>query len=116
MNRLRTLLLIVSLLGTAVLARTAPGGAAEEPRATGEPLTAWEWFQELQLPEPGAPRYFDFLLTPGVFDKARADLADLRLYDGQGREIPYALRVRRAQEEREPLPAKEFNRSTNADR
>ncbi len=43
---------------------------------------------------PDAAGRLDCLLGPEVFDKAREDLGDLRLIDGKGREIPYALRVR----------------------
>jgi hypothetical protein len=51
----------------------------------------------------------DFLLTPSVFDGARADLGDLRLYDAKGREIPYALRVRTPRQATQAVPATQFN-------
>src|SRR5215831_7227200 len=61
------------------------------PRESSESLTSWEWFEELQLPEAKQARYFDFLVTPSVFDKSRTDLGDLRLYDSRERVIPFAL-------------------------
>ena len=65
---------------------------AQAPGAP-EPLSAWPYFKELRTPA----RYsglLDFVLDRDVLDHARADQADLRLYDSAGREIPYVLRVR----------------------
>jgi hypothetical protein len=42
-------------------------------------------------------------------DKARADLADLRLFDANNREIPYAIRIRRDVDEKQGIPAQLFN-------
>ena len=50
------------------------------------------------------------VLPPSVFDAARVDLADLRLYDARLRDLPYALRVRSEVDTTEAVPAKEFNR------
>jgi hypothetical protein len=86
------------------------------PQEATEALTAWEWFQEVQLPERGSARYVDFLVTPSVFSKSRADLADLRLRDANDRDVPYALRVRREEREQRPLEARKFNESTKDDR
>jgi hypothetical protein len=100
----------------------APVGAAGKeapaaPRAAPETLTAWEWYADVRLPAADKPpRWADFLLTPGVLDKARPDQADLRLYDARGRTVPYALRIRRPRDEQQPLFAREFNRATNPDR
>ncbi len=70
--------------------------AGQEPPAH-EGLAHWQWYLELAAPQ-GAGR-MDCILTPAVFDKAREDLGDLRLIDGAGREIPYAIRVRRSRVE-----------------
>jgi hypothetical protein len=86
--------------------------AAAPPGA--ESLAAWEWCADVTAPAEERP-YADFVLTPGVFDGARPDLADLRLYGGD-REVPYALRVRHKQDVRQRLNAREFNRAVNADR
>lgn len=89
--------------------------AAEPAEAEPEALSAWEWYEEVTWDPAQSPRRVDFVLPPSVFDKARPDLADLRLYDSSGRVIPYALRVRRGRDEQEPLKAKEFNRVTHPD-
>jgi hypothetical protein len=81
----------------------------------GEALSGWAWFADVSAP-PGDSAYARLVLTPGVFDGARPDLSDLRLYDGRGRDVPYALRVRRKEEVRRPFAATEFNRTTNPDR
>jgi hypothetical protein len=57
----------------------------------------------------------DLLLNSSLFDRARPDLADLRLYDARGREVPHALRIRRSQDEQRRLAAREFNRVSNPD-
>ncbi len=81
----------------------------------GESLSGWEWFADVPA-APDNPTYAGFVLTPGVFDGARPDLSDLRLYDGHGRDVPYALRVRHKEDVRQPFKAAEFNRTTGADR
>src|SRR5207253_1166471 len=101
---------LLCLLGMKANAQE-PGAAAGVPRESSESLTSWEWFQELQLPEAKQARYFDFLVTPSVFDKCREDLGDLRLYDSRERVIPYALRVLRAENKQEALAARQFNQT-----
>jgi hypothetical protein len=66
-------------------------------------------------PEKGKPYSF-FVLTPSVFDKARPDLNDLRLYDAQGQETPYALRIRKREDVKQAMPGKMFNLVTHVDR
>jgi hypothetical protein len=123
MNRFSAAVLLTLLAAGALAADKDKGspaperGAKEAPRAAPEALSGWEWYEEVRLPAADKPpRWADFLLTPAVFDKSRPDQADLRLYDAGGRTVPYALRVRRAQDERQPLHAREFNRATNPDR
>jgi hypothetical protein len=90
---------------------------AKTAAATAESLSAWEFYADVQLPKwDQPPRGLDFVLTPGVLDKARPDLADLRLYDGKGKEVPYALRIRQSRDERQPVSAREFNRGTGPNR
>jgi hypothetical protein len=109
-------------LGLALALLTAGTAAAADkdkgaPRAAPESLSAWEWYAEVQLPAAEKPaRWADFVLTPGVLDKAQRDQADLRLFDAGGRTVPYALRVRRARDEQQQLSARQFNRATNPDR
>ena len=108
MRRRDTMALAVLLGLTAPLAAQAP--------ATGtEALSAWEWYADLPAPAAGAP-FADFVLPPAVFDGARADLADLRLYDAAHAEVPYALRIRHKEDVHQRLNATEFNRATNPDR
>lgn len=105
--------LLLALVAAAV--PDQPGPSA--PRPSTESLAAWQWFQEVRLPAwQDPPPWLDFVLPPSVFDKVRGDLGDLRLYDGKDREVPYALRVRRARDEQVQLAAREFNRSTAPDR
>jgi hypothetical protein len=115
--RLSAALVLAVLAAGAVSAADKDKGNKETPRAAPEALSGWEWYAEVRLPAADKPpRWADFLLTPAVFDKSRPDQADLRLYDAGGRTVPYALRVRRAQDEQQPLHAREFNRATNPDR
>jgi hypothetical protein len=116
MRRWKLIALVAAVAWAAVPVSRAQDARPGPPQDAGEPLTGWQWFEELRLPEPGKAPYFDFVVPPSVFEKAQIGLADLRLRDGQGREVPYALRTRRAEEQREPLQAKEFNRITNKDR
>jgi hypothetical protein len=86
------------------------------PRPAAEPLTAWEWCQPVELPgwkQP--PQWVDFIVTPSVFDHARSDLGDLRLFDAKEQEVPYALRIRRARDEQQQLSARAFNRGSGPD-
>jgi hypothetical protein len=76
-----------------------------------EALTAWEFFQEAAIEEAPDSPWLDFVLTPSVFGRARTDLADLRVYDGGGREVPYALRVRKPESDTEAVEARRFNES-----
>ena len=92
-----------------------PSAVAARPEATAEAMTAWQWFHEVTTPGGKSP-YVDFLLTNEVFGEARTDLADLRLRDDHGGEVPYALRVRRTRQEQHPLEARQFNRAKRADR
>jgi hypothetical protein len=86
-----TIVLLASTAGPRAAAQPASVG---KPRETGESLKAWQWLQELPKPAAAKARYGECLLPPSVLDKARLDLADLRLRDTRGREVPFALRVR----------------------
>ena len=92
----------------------AAAAAAEQESAEREDLAHWQWFLEPAVPR-GASGRLDCVLDPAVFDKAREDLGDLRLIDGKGREIPYALRVRRSRTEPEEIAATPFNQSHDPD-
>ena len=83
---------------------------AQAPRTT-EPLSAWQYFKEIQIAAPSTGT-LDFVLDRQMLSSTRPDQADVRLYDAAGKEIPYVLRVRRAVLSEEPFEAREFNRST----
>ena len=78
-----------------------------QSQATPESLTAWQYYKEV-VSRGGLA---GFNLDRDVLDKARADHADLRLYDGTGREIPYTLRIRRDVDTHSLFTSREFNRA-----
>ncbi|MCS6850491.1 MAG: hypothetical protein NZ700_04895, partial [Gemmataceae bacterium] len=107
--------------------------------------SAWEWMAPVELPVlDQQPTYFAITLTPTVFDKAQlpaqlgrayerlrhgfdfdlgrvdpgvpAELPDLRLVDGQGQEVPFALRVWRPVNIEQPVTIKrQFDAVAGAD-
>lgn len=74
-------------------------------------LSSWPYFVEVN-PGPGSQGLYDVVVPFAVFDKSRQDLADLRLFDANGREVPYAVRVLRAVNERRAMDANTFNQAT----
>ena len=98
----------IFLTGCLVLALVS-GIRAQAPGAP-EPLSAWPYFKELRFPRAG-PGLLDFVLDREILDQARADQADLRLYDSASHEIPYVLRVRHEVETQSVLALREFNRA-----
>lgn len=91
-------------------------GADGDLAAGGEErLSNWRYYAEVEPPEAAPTPWWDVLVTPSVFDKAREDLKDLRLYSAGGREIPYALRVRIAKSEKEPLEGDVFDPTQTPD-
>jgi Protein of unknown function (DUF3999) len=105
----------LALFKVALTLATASAGTPGSPAdssgtKTDHILERWAYFQELALPE-SASALFDFVLTPAVFDKARIDLGDLRLYDAAGREVPYVLRIRTPVFTDQTVTASEFNRA-----
>ena len=79
--------------------------AARAPEA----LSSWPYFKEIR-PSGIQTGLLEVVLDRDTLDKARTDDADLRLYDSAGREIPYALRVRREFDVHDENPGREFNR------
>jgi hypothetical protein len=86
-----------------------PLACAQAARAP-ESLTAWRYFKEISVPATPL-RLLSVTLDRGTLGEARTDLADLRLYDAAGREIPYALRIRRQIESQTISHAQTFNRA-----
>lgn len=68
----------------------------------------WPYYVEL-TPEKSAPGIHDVAVPLAVMDKARPDLADLRLFDSANREIPYAIRIRKDVDEKREIATQLFN-------
>ena len=103
----------LAALGGWGLAASSVAAEPETPaeRSVGaESLTSWAYYSDVRQPESATVPWIDFVLPPAVFDEARYDLQDLRLYTGE-REIPFALRVRVEKDIKDPFPATEFNRT-----
>ena len=71
-------------------------------------ISLWPYYVEV-TPERTGGQLHDLIVPLPVMDKARADLADLRLFDSANREIPYAIRVRRDVDGQREIPTKLFN-------
>src|SRR5262249_45261913 len=71
-------------------------------------LSLWPYYIEVSPQNPAAGMY-DLVVPLPVMDKARADLADLRLFDSANREVPYAIRIRKDVDEEEEIQADLFN-------
>lgn len=70
----------------------------------------WAYFVVIN-PGPEAPGIYDFTIPLEVMDKSREDLADLRLHDANGKEIPYALRIRSEVDDRQVIGGSLFNQA-----
>ena len=73
-------------------------------------LSAWPFVAEVTRARSDGTLH-EFAVPLQVMDKARDDLADLRLYDASGREIPYAVRVRRELEDAREVGGRMFNQA-----
>jgi hypothetical protein len=71
-------------------------------------LSLWPYYVEV-TPQRAGGQLYELVVPLPVMDKARADLADLRLFDSANREVPYAIRVRRDLDERREIPTRLFN-------
>lgn len=87
-------------LSTSIIATFAQGS-----------MSSWPFFVDV-TPRAGAPGASDLIVPFQVLDKARADLADLRLYDARGQEIPYALRSRQEVDDKRAVAVSVFNQAT----
>ncbi len=96
-----------------VIAFGATAVSAQPP--SPESHTRWQWLATIKFPEGDKAGLHSVVLTPQVLDHGRPDLADLRLYDENGREAPYALRIRNPSGDFRPLPGREFNSVTHED-
>jgi Protein of unknown function (DUF3999) len=85
---MKKLSLVLRLLLAAILLTVIATAFAQSS------MSSWPFILEV-IPPQAAPGDYDLVLPLQVMDKSRTDLTDLRLYDSHGREIPYALRIRR---------------------
>ena len=102
---MKKLALVILLVGAASLAPVLVAVFAQASMAS------WPFFVEV-TPRAGASGTYDLVVPLQVMDKAQTDLADLRLYDAQGREIPYALRIRKEIDEQREIAAHLFNQTS----
>ena len=79
-----------------------------------EALTSWRYCKDIQAAGAGG-RLLYVVLDLQTLDKARQDHADLRLYNGAGKEIPYALRIRKDEHTSATFDASEYNRGRRGD-
>lgn len=98
------------MLRVACVAGTLWGALLAQAPGAPEPLSAWPYYQEIQL-APMSSGLAGVVLGREVLEKARDDQADLRLYSGAGREMPYILRVRREIDSHSLFTSREFNRA-----
>lgn len=97
MKRLIFVFVALSVLVVSVAAQTS--------------LSVWPYYVEL-TPQKSSPGIYDVVVPLPVMDKARPDLADLRLFDSANREIPYAIRIRRDVAASSDIEARIFNSVT----
>jgi uncharacterized protein DUF3999 len=96
MKRLRSFIFLI-VAATAVAAQTS--------------VSQWPYYVEV-APSKNSTGMYEALIPLPVLDKARTDLADLRLYDSSNREIPYAIRVLKEVDENKEMTARIFNSAT----
>jgi len=87
------------------------GGSSPVSRVAEERLSDWAMFSDVTLPAKVDSEWVDFVLPPYVFAAALHDLQDLRLYTTDGKEVPFAVRVRKEQDRKEPYTARVLNRT-----
>ncbi|HMG32345.1 MAG TPA: DUF3999 family protein [Blastocatellia bacterium] len=77
-------------------------------------MSSWQSYAGVSRPTARPEGLCRLTLSPQVLEQARTDLADLRLVDGAGREVPYALRIRREFDTSSRIQTKELNRGQAA--
>ena len=76
-----------------------------------------KWTADLTLPTKATTHYLAFEVTPEVFGKSKANLADLRIFDASGEKVPFAIRVLATRIEQRNVPiAREFDKPDDGDR
>ena len=112
LNTGRVLLIAICTLASLKAAATS---AQQSATTTSESPIHWQHVAPIAVSANATGEWIDTILTPEIFDAARYDLHDLRVYTGSGTEVPYALRVLSKRSERQPLDAREFNRTAGPD-
>ena len=118
-----TLLLVVSTFPVhgqddAAIPDTVAEGQVASDMAP-EDQTLWPYSASMEIPgadsasasDEKMPQLVDLFASPNVFEYARPDLSDLRIYDVADNTVPYALRILSPKSVRDVVPATEFNRS-----
>jgi hypothetical protein len=72
--------------------------------------SSWAYFVET-TGAANTPGIYDFTIPLEVMDKAREDLADLRIFDANGKEVPYAIRIRHDVDDRQEVGGTIFNQA-----
>lgn len=98
MKRLTSLAIVAIVFFTLAIVRTFAQSATAN----------WPFFAEV-TPGPGTYNTYDVLVPLQVMDQSQDELGDLRLFDATGKEIPYALRVRREIDNVEEFSGSLFN-------
>ena len=71
----------------------------------------WQFTKSIGAPEPGNTGYIRVPLDGEVYGRSQAGLADLRVINTQGNEVPYALLEERSQTTIEEYAPRIFNRA-----
>ena len=121
-GRVGLLRMTLGLLALMALAMRTPEALAQVPAAemakapAGASLKDWRYRMDVApAGDKTTGPWQDFVLPPAVFAAARLDLADPRLIDSEGREIPFDMRIRRPDFRTEPIAGKTFNKSRGGD-
>jgi hypothetical protein len=116
-NLVCSAILVLGATAAWAVAQDKPRESSEAglPRTASEAPKPWQYYVEILEPKKGDGDYFDFVVSPEVFDKANETLTDLRLRDARDQEIPYALRVRRTENRQTTILLRQFDPTTAAD-
>jgi len=98
------------LVSTLLLTISATSLMVIVPAFAQNSTASLPYFVEMNL--GGRPAVYDLVVPFEVMDKASQDLSDLRMYDNLGREIPYAVRVRREAADMRTIGGRIFNQVT----
>ncbi|MEJ7595284.1 MAG: hypothetical protein WKF77_27505 [Planctomycetaceae bacterium] len=85
---------------------------------TPEVQARWPYLAAITIPAVDStsvagtnPQLVDFFASSDVFEHARRDLTDLRIYASDGSTLPFALHILSPKSVSDVIPANEFNRS-----